>query len=257
MPIDIIKTLGIVLRWLKHSESSKIITFFTEAQGKVTLLAKGARKAKIHTPFDTFSLMEIVYRSKGTREIQLLTQSELVEPFLKVRNDYNKSVIAFGICELLERTSESSDPNPHLFRITVEGLRGLNEAQGNFSHFFRRFQIDLISALGFGLVTETRGENCAVCGNKVEVTPSGRLKFSYEKGGVVCGNCASGEDKILIRLEVLKALIFLSSHNWDKLERLKLSPFAGEELDGLLLGFLRYHIEGFKDLKAKELLKRG
>jgi DNA repair protein RecO (recombination protein O) len=257
MPIEIIKTRGIVLRWLKHSESSKIIAFFTETQGKVSLLAKGARKAKVHTPFDTFSMMEVVYRHKGSREIQLLTQAELIEPFLDIRNEYNKSIIAFAMCELVEKTSEPGDPNLQLFNIIVESLRGLNSAQGNLSNYFRRFQIDLISTLGFALAISEETEICSSCGNRVEVSTGGKLKFSYDKGGVVCGNCAGEKDKILIRLEALKALNFIASHSRDKLGRLKLSAFAGEELDGLLLGFLRYHIEGFKGLKAKELLKRG
>ncbi len=252
--LETIKTIAIPLRSLKHSESSKIITFFTEAEGIITLMAKGARKAKPMVPYDTFSLMNVVYRSKQTREIQLLTSAELIDGFLPIRDNFAKLAAAFAFCELVLRTQIAGDANARLFHLMVESLKGLAAAPANYRNYLWFFQLGLIRNLGFGLDLNT----CAGCGKSTTDFPPEEIRFSFEYGSPVCRNCQSENTGLFtLRPETLKALQFISSKELDKSARLKVSPLAAREIDGLLNSCLRNYIEGWKGLKSRELIVGG
>ena len=251
--MEIIKTNAIALRSIKHSESSRIIKFFTEERGKVSLLAKGARKAKNRVPMDTFSLMNVVYRHKPSRDIQLLTQAELMNAFLGIRDNMGRSAIAFGICELVERTTEVDDPNPELFRLMASTLAALDGASSNPRNYYWYFQLGLIKVLGFGF----NPESCVICGKGIRDFKPISLKFSFQYGGIICPDCGVDESKAApLKPEAMKVLQFLYSHKLEKLGRLKPSKAATQAIDALFWGFLKYHIDGLEILKSRELISK-
>jgi len=252
--MDIIKTNAIPLRSVKFSESSKIITFFTEAEGMASLLAKGVRKAKNGVPFDTFSLMNIVYRSKSSREVQLLTGAELLDGFIGVRNDLDKCAAAFGICELVLRTTQPNDPHPQLFLLMTETLKGLDAAKSHPQNYLWFFELGLVKSLGFGFDLHT----CVSCGKAAALFPGEQYRFSYQDGGLICSDCPSPEKlSFTLHPEALKILQYLSLKEMNKAERLKASISAAREIEGLFNSYLRYHLEGLYGLKSKELLYRN
>ena len=46
MPRTIVKTRALVLRTMRMGETSRLVTFYTQEQGKLKVTAKGARKPK-------------------------------------------------------------------------------------------------------------------------------------------------------------------------------------------------------------------
>ncbi len=247
--MEIIKTDAIPLWSIKHSESSRIVRFFTESGGKLSALAKGARKSRRAVPTDTFSLVNIIYRFKPSREIQILTGVELLDSFLSIRDDFRKCAAAFAVCELTDKTTEVSDPNPALFKAMTEALSGLNRAKTNPVNHLWLFQLRLIEALGFGLNLD----NCLECGKSLHRHSGERSSFSFEGGGVLCGGCR-GVNPAGLSPESLKVLLYLREKGVKTLERLKPSKGAGREIERALQGFLHYHIEGLKRIKSLELL---
>ena len=216
-------------------------------------MAKGIRKAKHLVPADTYSLMNIVYRTKSTREVQLLTALELLDGFINIRNDLDKSAAAFGICELVLRTTEVQDPNPLLFEILVNTLKGLDSAQSHPQNYYWYFQLGLIKSLGFGFQTES----CASCGKNAADFKGDRYPVSFESGGTVCEDCASSETiRFTLQPETLKVLQFLSQKDLEKIGRLRPSIHAAREIEGLFSSYLKYHVEGLKTLKSSELIYR-
>ena len=69
-------TPAILLRRIKLTESSLIVTWFTEAQGKLKTVAKGARRPR--SPFagrlDLFYLAEITYSRSRQSELHGLRE---------------------------------------------------------------------------------------------------------------------------------------------------------------------------------------
>ena len=73
--MPILKSEGVVLRRIKYSETSLILTFYTKDQGKISLIAKGARnpKSKFVGALEPATYASIVYYHKDSRELQLLS----------------------------------------------------------------------------------------------------------------------------------------------------------------------------------------
>lgn len=217
------------------------------------MMAKGIRKAKHPVPADTFSLMNIVYRSKSSREVQLMTSLELLDGFINIRNDLDKSALAFGICELILRTVIVQDPNPLLFKVLKRTLKGLDSAKSQPSNYYWYFQLGLVKTLGFGFQIDS----CVNCGKSCSDFKGSKYKYSFEYGGAVCENCSLDETvNFTIHPETLKILQFLSMKDLEKAGRLKPSNQAAREIEGLFSSYLKYHVEGLRTLKSKELIYR-
>ena len=250
MSMEIVKSDAIVLRSIKHSETSRIISVYTELKGRISLLAKGARKAKPHVPMDTFSLLNVVYRYKSSREIQLLTSVESLNSFLSIRDNLNKSSIAFQMCELTLRTTEAEDSNIMLFKALKDSLTGLNEASKNFINFLWYFEIRLLEAIGFGIEVES----CRHCGKNADASGPNRANFSFEQGGLLCPECSKLDEKsVTLRPETLKTLQFILKQSPDKLERISVSNDAAKQLNDVLAGYFRHHIEDMRRLNSRKL----
>ena len=73
------KTLAIVVRTIEFSETSLVVTLFTEDFGKVSAIAKGARRPK--GPFDgaldLLTICRVVFRPKSSESLDLLTEAKL------------------------------------------------------------------------------------------------------------------------------------------------------------------------------------
>src|SRR5512147_2681448 len=79
----IVRSEAICLRVQDYHESSKLVTFFTLEHGKVSCLAKGARRlrSKFGAALDLFAQSRIIYYSHETRTLLTLSDAELVHSF--------------------------------------------------------------------------------------------------------------------------------------------------------------------------------
>ena len=90
------KTDGVVLRIVEFSESSCIVTWFTRDFGKVTTMAKGARRRKnpYEGAIDVLSFSKIVFLHKRSDSLDLLTEAKLERRFRTAAKDLQRKVAA-------------------------------------------------------------------------------------------------------------------------------------------------------------------
>ena len=97
------KTTGIVLRVIPFSETSCIVTMFTRDFGKVTTMAKGARRPK--SPFeaalDVLALCRIVFLNKNPEAMGLLTEAKLERRFRSATRSLDCLYAGYYIIERL------------------------------------------------------------------------------------------------------------------------------------------------------------
>ena len=142
-------TAAILLRRTRLSDTSWIVTWLTEADGRLKTTAKGARRPK--SPFagklDLFFLEEISYAPSRKSELHTLREVVMVEPFEGLRADYLRTELAAYFVELIELVTEAEHPVPELFDLLLRALRYLDMGRPD-RRALLHFENELVRLLG-------------------------------------------------------------------------------------------------------------
>src|SRR5215813_7104009 len=107
---------AILLRKRKLSDTSLIVSWYTESLGKIDTAAKGARRAK--SPFagklDLFFQAEIQISRNRRSNLHTLTEAVLQNPYIRIRKNHLRTHAASYFVELVEIATEPEHPAPEL-----------------------------------------------------------------------------------------------------------------------------------------------
>jgi len=240
-----------------YHESSKLVTFFTLERGKVSCLAKGARrlKSKFGAALDLFAQSRIIYYSHDTRTLLTLSDAELVHSFSTLALRPERFLAAEQMAEFALRVIQPLDPSPQLYRLLLNYLSTIESVSpdprpltpGPFPALVCSFLLKAASFLGFR--PELR--RCLICRRPIE-SPRPAY-FDAGRGGIVCPRCA-GENPSGTRLDPasLDTLAFLLYTPASEIASLVQSPGSQSLVPGaqpptpllsLVLGFLGHHFD--------------
>lgn len=103
-----------VLHRREYSESSLLVEFFTEHHGRITLLAKGARRARSPLKAVLQPFTPLLVRWSGKGDLKTLTKAEPAALTLPMETAALYS--GFYINEVLARVLENQTAYPELFQ---------------------------------------------------------------------------------------------------------------------------------------------
>lgn len=187
---------GIVLRNLRHGETSRIATLLTPELGKIGVIAKGARDPK--SPFgaslEFLSHGSFVLYHRPGRDLHFLRTGAMEREFRGLQRDPDRFLFASAFVEFLERVLHGEDPAGELFPFALRGLEVLETAaRPALPELFRGMQLRVVSILGYA----PRVEQCLHCGRAVgdAESPGSRdvWVFLPADGGVLCPACGARE----------------------------------------------------------------
>jgi DNA repair protein RecO (recombination protein O) len=186
------KSAAIILRVVDFSNTSCVVTMYTRDFGKITALAKGARRSK--SPFeaalDVLSICHVVFVHKSTDALDILTEAKLERRFRAAARDLNQLYLAYYFVELTTALTEHVDPQPELFDLLEAAIIGLDQGESN-EHWMLRFEMRLLSIIGHGPALDF----CVSCGRKVE--GESQVWFSIAASGLMCGKCRPGNRNVV------------------------------------------------------------
>jgi len=147
------KTKGIVISYIKYSETSIIAKIFTEKYGIQSFMINGVRskssKNKIAL-FQPLTQLEIVLNYKESKNIQRLTEVKCTNLCLNIIQDFYKSCIALFISELLQKITLHQDTDKELFGFLTLQIKNLEKANKNESSWIPiYFLLGLCKVQGF------------------------------------------------------------------------------------------------------------
>lgn len=243
---QITKNEAIVLRKTNFSDSSLIVQLYTKENGKISALIKGARssKSKIGSKIDLINYVEVVFYNKEGRDLQLITQVNLIEHYPNMKEDLDKIKYASAVCELLLKLIPEHEAHEKLFRGTVKILHLIDQKGQNDDWLFAQYLLFLIKEIGF----EISFEKCSSCGNKLE--KSSGYGFNYASG-IICDDC--NEDK-MITFQFSEELFNLFKCLTDKNNINSFNKKHIENIIFILEKFLIYHNSDFKGIKSLQFL---
>lgn len=173
----LVRTKALVIREQPFQDHDKILTLFTETEGKQKAIAKGARRRKgsLGVATQLFAYGDFVYYpGKNFANINEVT---LIEAFYALRGDVMKMALGSYLLELLDVFFDFYQGDPELLKAATHILYYLSENMAASDEALAAgFQLKLTRRQGLGPVL-TR---CVRSGEREALTA-----FSIADGGVV------------------------------------------------------------------------
>lgn len=137
-----------VLHTRPYRETSLLVDLLTLEQGRVSLVARGARKpgSRLRATLQPFQSLQVGWQGRG--ELKTLRTAEPVESLLMLQG--RSLLCGLYLNELLQRLLRPMDPHPRLFVYYRYALNELRQGQ-DLEGALRTFERQLLEQLGFGL----------------------------------------------------------------------------------------------------------
>jgi len=187
----IIKTKGIVLAETNFSEADKMLTVLTPDLGKISCVAKGARRLqnKLMPISQVFAFSDmILYRGKN--DSYYINSAELIESFYSLRIDYDKLENAMACVKFIKKNVQENQSSLLILKLLLNTIYLLSVGDKNSDLVKEIYELKATCLLGFS----PRVNACVECGD------NNTIGFSMKKNGMVCKNCGI-IDKSLIELK--------------------------------------------------------
>jgi len=142
-------TPAILLRKTKLTETSFIVTWFTEAHGRIKTVAKGARqpRSRFAGLLDLFFDCEIQFARSRKSDLHILREVVLRHPREGLRLDYTRVALASYFVELIELVTELDHPAPELHNLLNRAFTHLSEKPASLKALLH-FEAELTRSLG-------------------------------------------------------------------------------------------------------------
>lgn len=242
------KTEAILLKSWNFRETSKLLSFYTRDFGKVKMIAKGARspKSPLKGRLESLCHLQLVYYHKQTRDLQLLTQAETINPHLQMFGHFEKTTLGLAVAELLDKGVAAQDVMPPLFDLLRNALEVIDRSSGFTEGAVWYFETHFIDLMGY----KPTWDACLKCGNPLSMQGG---FFQAQNGGLLCHDCGSRYGGLQVGGETLEILFWLQKAQPD--ESIALDPDPGRiaEIRKMFDLYFRTHIEQMRTLKALKL----
>ena len=242
------RAAAVVLNSLDYGESDRILTFYTLEQGKLSGIAKGARRSRKRFVgnLDPLSHIDLMFFHNGSTDFVRVEDARLVDAFAPLKEEIERLADA---CYLLELTSEMTREGiilPAVYHTLVHFLKMMEAGQG--AEALRFFEIRLLSICGY--LPHLGG--CVTCRQQ---PGDERLYFSSERGGLVCRRCSSGIMGLIPVSPGTAGLLAMAARlDAGKLERLKPGAAFLDESERLLYDFIKFQLG--KELKTRRFMSK-
>lgn len=151
----LVKTSGVVIHYLKYSETSIITKVYTEELGLQTYLVSGVRSAKNRNKialYQPLSLLDmVVYYQKDVQRIYRISEVKPAPALRQIPFEPNKTAVALFLSEALYRILKEDTPQPELYAYLKQHILWLDNATEGLGLFHSYFLLHLATFLGFGI----------------------------------------------------------------------------------------------------------
>lgn len=234
-------TPAIVLRKVDFGDYDLVITFFTLQEGKITAIAKSAKKStkRFAGILELFSVLNVVYSTGRRKGLPVLQEATLKYPFSSIRTSMLKTAYASYWAQLINEWMESGQKQVEIYELFQYMLRKLDSCQTSEAALSILFQMKFITLSG---LAPNLGQ-CSVCHIEVEKLKETRVQFDFAKGGILCDGCASKTSrKTFLSKGIIKQLLWIEKGDLVKAVRVRFSSDALKEGLEFLETFVPYHL---------------
>ncbi|MGL5351744.1 MAG: DNA repair protein RecO [Clostridium sp.] len=208
------KTKAVVIKAQDYKENDKLVWLYTEEFGKVTAIARGAKKSKSRLFTLTLPLCFADYVLFKGKSLFNLQEGRIENSFQGLLSNLDKLTYSAYICELIDICLEDGEKNKQLYQDFITCLYLLNSDALDYEMLIRSFELKLLKSTGYGLNLD----QCVECKKKISVANY----ISLSHFGGVCESCNRNHG-LYISKPAYSALRFLNGTDMDKVYRLNVN----------------------------------
>ncbi|MBT3178839.1 MAG: DNA repair protein RecO [Desulfobacula sp.] len=251
-------TDAILLRKIEYGDHDFIISFLTESKGKISVIAKNAKKSiqRFSGALDLFSVNNIqcTFPKKKKDGLTILSRTDLENGFANIRYDVYKTAYASFWVEVMHFWLEENKQQSGLYNLLLFSLDALNQGSLSREVISLFFQIRFMSLSGFF----PNIENCDKCKTPVDHIEQKKVWFDFAEGRIMCQNCIKKRSKygMIVSKGTLKQINWIHTSDISRADRIKFSNLAIKEGEMLVEAFIPFYIgREFKSLQFLDRLR--
>ncbi len=247
------RTPAIVLRSRAHGESDKIVTFLTRGWGKITGIAKGAKRSRRRfvNVLEPFTQVQLRFRPSRTDGLAFIFGCDLIRSFRGPSRDLQRFALASYVTELIDVMVVGREAGPETYELLLQSLVVLEEQGAPSPLFLSMFELLLLTDAGYA----PHLTGCQQCGLSFaeDETP---LTFSPSRGGLLCRNCrGQAGTTLLLSTESLHLLRGIKEEALDASLKVRASSRVYRETRALVSSMLSPHLS--RPLKSRAFLEQA
>jgi DNA repair protein RecO (recombination protein O) len=199
------RTRALLLRRVAYADSDLILTLLTEELGRVSALARGARRSqrRFGGALEPIHTLRVALDERSTSELYILREASIDTPRHFLTSNLEALDAAGRALGWLRQAFVPRTPEPLAWASVTLLLNRLDRSEddGRARIHLAEFGIRLLAALGWGLDFE----RCVRCGKTCEAEQSAFVDAAC--GGLICRAC--GGARLRLESVVRKRLVGL------------------------------------------------
>ena len=238
--MSLFKSIGIVFRTVKYSETSLILDIFTREKGMRSFIVSGIRSSKSKNKaslYQHLNILDLVAYDKDNK-LARIKECKFEHYYQKLSFDVVRSSIGLFVLEVCKNSIKEKEENIELFDFIYHILRLLDSDESqNLSLFPIKFLLELSQYIGF-----------MPYNNHSESIPY----FDLYNGRFIP---EMTEEKYVSSLEVSSSIATINKTDMDQLLSISIPKALRIKIIDDLIIYYRLHIDQFKELKTLEVLR--
>lgn len=214
---------GFVLHRREYSETSLLVDFFTENNGRITLLAKGARRPRSPLKAVLQPFTPLLLRWTGKGELKTLTKAEPASLTLPMNTLALYS--GFYVNEVLTRVLENQTAYPELFQYYLQCVTQLATQPERIEPILRTFEFRTLKALGYAV----NFTHCAATGDEIDAKMTYQFRANEGFVASLLQNNQTFLGRDLLAFEQLDFSDKSVQQSAKRFTRLALKPYLGSQ----------------------------
>ncbi|HEY3496065.1 MAG TPA: DNA repair protein RecO [Polyangiaceae bacterium] len=187
-------TRALVLRRTEYGEADLVLSIFTEAFGKISALARGARKStrRFAGSLEAMHTLELRLEERPTSELFAVREARIVAPRMGLTSSLERLEAAGRALSWVRSGAPARTPEPELWEeiTTLLDRLAARDSELDPARLLATSGLRILAMLGWGLDFE----RCVRCGK--ECPPGQPALIDPGKGGLVCRSCGGARQRL-------------------------------------------------------------
>ena len=188
------ETRALLLRRVDYGESDLILGLFTEKLGRVSALARGARRSmkRFGGSLEAMHTLSIRCDDPAHGDLMMLREARIAVPRTTLASDLDRMQAAGRALSWVRRVAPPRIPEPDVWRVLENLLDRLSTRLDPRSPSLHLASagLALLAAFGWGLELS----HCVRCGRPCPTSAPALLDAAH--GGLVCRACGGGRTRL-------------------------------------------------------------